>query len=124
MKADFDINGRLTKPPELKQTPGGVSVASFTIAVNQRYKEKEEVSFFRVTAFGKNAENCVKYLGKGSLVCATSKMKQREWKTDSGESRSSVDFHCDRVIFLSTKSENTKGSGHQGFTPEDDDIAI
>lgn len=65
----FSFSGRLTDDPELKSTSNGSSVCKFTVAVNKRVgKDEERTSFIPTTVFGKQAENCAKYLTKGREV--------------------------------------------------------
>ena len=79
--ANFNLNkvimgGRLTADPELKQTPSGVSVCTFSIAVNRRFTSKDstqqsQADFFNVTAWRATADNCAKFLKKGNKIAVT-----------------------------------------------------
>src|SRR5208283_3270164 len=88
--------GNLTRDPEIKNTPSGATVASFGLAVNRKYKQgeetKEEVSFFDIVVFGKQANNCGQYLHKGDSVMIDGRLQQRRWDDkESGQKRSKID---------------------------------
>jgi len=98
------VSGNLCKDIELKYTPDSLAIASFSIAVNEKYKDKESVSFFNVTAFGKTAENCEKYLGKGSKVLIDGSLKQESWEKD-GEKKYAIKIIAQRVEFIGKPKE-------------------
>lgn len=105
------LMGNLTVNPELRYTPNGTSVASFSLATNRRFKQgdelKEEVCFIDVVAFGKQAEHCGQYLTKGSGVIVDGRLQQRRWETDDGQKRSKHEVVADSVTFL-TKADQTE----------------
>lgn len=98
------LMGNLTRDPEIRFTPAGTAVASFALAVNRKYKQgeevKEEVSFFDVTAFGRQAENIGQYLAKGRPVLIDGRLQQQRWETDDGQKRSKVVVIAEAVQFL------------------------
>lgn len=90
------LEGRLTADPELRFTPGGKGICSFTVVCSDRRKndstnEWEDVdpTFFRVTAWERLGENCAESLRKGDLVLVIGKLKQREYTTRDNEKRTS-----------------------------------
>lgn len=101
--------GNLTKDPEVKKTPSGVDVAHMRLAISEQYRDrqtgasKETVCFVDVSAWDKQAENCGKYLLKGSQVLVEGRLSYDEWKTQSGESRSKLSVRADKVQFLGAK---------------------
>ena len=99
------LMGNLTRDPEVRFTPQGTPVANFSVAVNRKYKQgdelKEEVGFFDVVVFGKQAENCGQYLAKGRSVLVEGRLQQRRWETDDGQKRSKVEVVAQSVQFLS-----------------------
>ena len=113
------IGGNLTKDPILKEIATGNKVASFTVASNRTYlsngEKKKETSFIDVDVWGVVAENCSKYLTKGSPVVVTGRLKQDQWQTEAGEKRSRIKVLAANVQFLpSVKSsgpENAPGAG-------------
>ena len=104
------IIGRLGRDVELRQTPSGQSVASFTVATDESYTSRdgqkvEQTEWHRVSVFGKQAELCGKFIGKGSLVYVEGKLKTRKWTDQSGQERSSTEINADRVQFLDRKQD-------------------
>lgn len=121
--------GNLTRDPELRYIPSGSAVATFTVAVNRVYKDqagekKEQVSFIRVVVWGRRAEVCGEYLSKGSPVFVEGRLQSREWETQEGQKRSTVEVVADNIQFLRGSGEKRAasaqaGSGTQGQPPED-----
>lgn len=105
------IGGRLTADPELKTTPGGVSVTSFTVAVNRSYKGKDaeqpEADFINVTAWRNTAEFITRYFKKASSICIVGSLQTRKWKDKDGNNRSSTDVVADEAYFVDAKGEST-----------------
>jgi single-strand DNA-binding protein len=97
------LAGNLVRDPEIRYLPSGLSVTSFGIAVNSRYKQnnelKEEVSFFDIVVFGKLGENCAEYLSKGRPVLVEGRLRQRRWEAE-GAKRSKIEVVADGVQFL------------------------
>ena len=92
--------GNLTRDVELRTTNSGKNVASFTIAVNRRGKEKV-TDFFRINAWNAMGENCARYLTKGSKVAVIGEMQARTYNANDGTTRASLDVLADEVEFLS-----------------------
>lgn len=97
--------GNLTRDPEVRYTPQGTPVANFSLAVNRKYKvgdeQKEEVSFFDVVVFGKQAELAGQYLSKGKGVLIDGRLQQRRWDDkESGQKRSKVEIVAEVMQFL------------------------
>lgn len=103
------IGGRLTGDPELKTTPNGVSVTSFTVAVNRRAKADEEskADFINVTAWRNTAEFITRYFKKASSICIVGSLQTRKWQDKDGNNKSSTDVVADEVYFVDAKGENT-----------------
>ena len=95
--------GNLTRDPELTHTASGAAVASFGLAVNRKYKQgdewKEDVCFVDITTWGNQAENCSKYLSKGSPVFVEGRLNFGSWEKD-GEKRNKLDVVASLVQFL------------------------
>ena len=96
--------GNLTRDPELRYTSEGTPVGKMGVAVNHRYRAKngenrDEVSFFNVTAFGKTAEIVSKYLTKGAPILIDGRLNQNRYEKD-GEKKSYVQVIMDRFEFL------------------------
>jgi single-strand DNA-binding protein len=95
--------GNVTRDPELRFTPSGQATASFGLAVNrvwndrQTNERKEAVSFFDIVCWREMAENASESLQKGSRVIVTGRLEQRSWETQDGEKRSKVEVIADEV---------------------------
>lgn len=97
--------GNLTNEPESRATPSGVSVTSFTIAVNRRFGDKE-TDFFRIQAWRGLADSCKKYLTRGKKVAVIGELQARQYDGKDGHKRMSLDVSADEVEFLSSKEES------------------
>ena len=100
------VMGNLTRDLELRYTPGGAAVTSFGLGVNRRFRDRDglpndEVTFLEIVAWGKQAESCSAYLGKGRLVLIEGRLRQERWQTAEGEARSALKVVAERVQFLS-----------------------
>ena len=95
--------GNITRDPELRFTPSGQANATFGLAVNrvwtnrQTNEREERVSFFNVVAWRELADNCAESLSKGMRVIVTGRLEQRSWETDQGEKRSVVEIVADEI---------------------------
>ena len=95
--------GNCTRDPELRFTPTGMAVATFGLAVNRRWQNKqsneweEAVSFFDVTCWQQLAENVAESVQKGGRVVVTGRLDQRSWETQDGDKRSKVEVVADEV---------------------------
>jgi single-strand DNA-binding protein len=99
--------GRLTRDAELRYTPSGKAVASFTVAVQ---RNKEEADFINCVAWNKVAENLANYTSKGSLVGVEGSIQTRSYKNNEGKMVYVTEVWAQSVEFLSSKG---KGSGEQ-----------
>lgn len=120
--------GRLTKDPELRYTPNGVAVASFTLAVNRSRPNQQgerEADFIPVVVWQKQAENCANYIGKGSLVAVEGRLQVRTYDTKEGQRRWVTEVIAENVRFLE-KREGGSAAGSSSIGNEvdftDDDI--
>lgn len=97
--------GNLTKDPELRYTPQGTAVANLRLALNRKFKDrnqqvKEEVCFVTAVVWDKQAETCNQYLHKGSPVLVEGRLQSRSWEDASGQKRSVLEVRAERVQFL------------------------
>lgn len=102
------IIGRLGADPEIRYTQAGQATCSLRIATDESYTDRdgkrvERTEWHRVAVFGKSAENCNQYLGKGSLVYVEGKLATRKWQDQKGQDRYTTEIHADRVQFLDRK---------------------
>ena len=97
------VIGNVTRDPELRFTPSGQGVASFGLAVNRRWQNRqtneweEATSFFDVVCWREMAENAAESLGRGSRVIVTGRLEQRSWETPDGDKRSKVEVVADEI---------------------------
>jgi single-strand DNA-binding protein len=95
--------GNCTRDPELRFTSSGQAVATFGLAVNRRWQNRqtneweEQVSFFDVTVWQQMAENVAESVTKGTRVVVTGRLDQRSWETQDGDKRSKVEVVADEV---------------------------
>jgi single-strand DNA-binding protein len=99
--------GNLTKDPELRYTPQGTAVLNLRLAVNRRFRNKnqelkEEVCFITAVVWNKQAETCNQYLHKGSSVFIEGRLQSRSWEDNAGQKRSVIEVRAERVQFLGT----------------------
>ncbi|HEU5151233.1 MAG TPA: single-stranded DNA-binding protein [Iamia sp.] len=126
MAADNNVTltGNITRDPELRFTPSGQAVATFGLAVNRRWQNRqtneweEQTSFFDVKCWAQMAENVSESLGRGSRVVVTGRLEQRSWETDNGDKRSKVEVVADEIApslrwatAQITKNERSDGGG-------------
>ena len=102
------IGGRLTADPELKTTPAGKSVCSFTVAVNRRANKDGEVvaDFFNCTAWDSRAEFICKYFRKASCISIVGSLQNRSWTANDGTKRYATDILVDEANFVDGKNES------------------
>jgi len=101
--------GRLTKDPELRYTPSGVAVASFTLAVDRSWLNQQgekEADFIPIVVWRKQAENCANYIGKGSLVAVQGRIQVRTYEAKDGQRRWVTEVIADNVRFLDKRGSN------------------
>ena len=120
--------GRLTKDVELKYIQGtGTPVANFAIAVDREFTGKDgkkEVDFIDIQVWGKSAENCSNYIGKGSLVGVQGSIRIDLYQNKEGENRKITKVNANRVQFLDTKrteQENKTNTNTLEFQEVDND---
>ena len=102
--------GNLTRDPELSQTPNGVSVCKFSIAVQRKYTNAEgerEADFFNVIAWRGLGETANKYLQKGNKVSVSGSIQMRQYETREGEKKTAVEVVADDVEFLTPKTQQS-----------------
>lgn len=131
------IMGRMTKDPELRSTNGGVSVTSFTLAVDRDFKGQngeKATDFIDVVAWRQTAEYVCKYFSKGRMACVEGRLQIREWKDKEGNNRRNAEIQAENVYFADSKRDgdaysstgngSTSGYGsqeHSGFSEIEDD---
>ena len=110
------IIGNLTKGPEKKVTPNGVSVTSFTVAISRR-GNKEVADFLPVVTWRALADNCAKYLAKGRKVAVIGEIQTRSYTANDGSKRYVTEINADEVEFLSASKPSDASDDE--FIPDD-----
>ncbi|MEK7180960.1 MAG: single-stranded DNA-binding protein [Patescibacteria group bacterium] len=111
------IAGRLTADPQLRTTPSGQSVTSFSLATNRNWTDRagakqESVEFHNIVVWGKQAEIANQFLTKGSLVLVEGRLQTRSWNDKQGQARKTTEIVCERLQF------GPRGSGGGGQKPQ------
>ena len=123
MTSNLTIVGNLTKDPELRFTPTGQATASFSIAVNRRWQNRqtnqweEATSFFDVVAWGSLAENLADSVHRGDRVVVEGRLDQRSWETNQDEKRSKFEITANEVA-PSLRWATVEVSKNQRSTPQ------
>ena len=97
--------GRLGQDPELKYTPGGMSVCNFSMATSENWTDKggqkqERTEWHRIVVWGKQAENCNKYLKKGRMAFIEGRLQTRSWDDKTGQKRYTTEIVANAVQFV------------------------
>lgn len=109
--------GRLTRDPELRTTMNGVSVASFTVAVDRDYSgqgQEKKTDFIDCTAWRQTAEFISKYFHKGSMIVVSGRLESNKWTDREGNNRVSWSINADNVYFGESKKDSDSGSTQSG----------
>ena len=113
--------GNLTHDPEVRSTPSGVTVCTFTIAVNRRFANQggeRQTDFFRINAWRQLGDTCARYLSKGRKVAVIGELQARTYEAKDGTTRMSLDVSADEVEFLTPKAADETGSGYSAPRPQ------
>lgn len=117
----FICIGRLTRDPEANQTTSGVAVTKFTLAVNRSYN-KDETDFINIVTWRKLAENCAKYISKGSLVAVEGSIRTGKYQNKEGHTVYTTDVHADTVQFLDTRRQQAEEDPFESDGIDIDDL--
>lgn len=131
------LMGNLTRDPEVRTTPSGLKIAKLGMAVNRRYRTrdnetKEETTFVDIDAFGAQAETLERYCEKGSPLFVEGRLRLDQWQTSSGDNRSKLTVVLENFQFMgggrsgsteggSGQSDDSGSSSSQGGSLEGDD---
>lgn len=111
------IMGRLTADPELRTTASGLSVTSFTVAVERSYAksgEERQTDFINVVAWRNTADFVTKYFGKGDMIAVQGSIQTRNYEDKNGNKRTAVEILADSVSFCGGKRDNSKSNTETG----------
>ena len=114
------LMGRLTRDPELRQTGSGISVASFTIAVDRDYAAQgaeKETDFVDIVAWRGTADFVSKYFAKGRMAVVSGRLQIRNWQDKEGNKRRSAEVVADNIYFGESKKDSQGSSPTQSYEP-------
>lgn len=120
MHQQIILIGNLGNKPEMRYTPSGVAVATFSLAVNRKWTDgegqtQEKTTWFRITTWRKQAETCSEYLTKGSKVMVIGEIEEaRPWTDKDGVQRASLEVTAQTVKFLSGRGDAPHGADADG----------
>ena len=106
------LMGRLTSTPELKTTSGGISVLSFSIAVQRQYKSADgtyPTDFINIVAWRNTADFISKYFEKGQLIAIVGSIQTRSYEDKAGNKRTAVEVVADEAHFVESKKDSSRG---------------
>ena len=116
------LAGRLTADVELKNTQSGISVCSFTLAVNRRFRRdgEQNTDFINCQAWRNTAEFISKYFRKGSSLCVVGSIQTRSWTDNSGQKRYATEVVVDEALFVDSKNNAQQAETHTpaNYTPD------
>lgn len=111
------LMGRLTRDVEMRQTPNGVSLARFSIAVNRRFAGKDaqqQADFINCVAWRQTGEFISRYFHKGSMIAVVGSLQSRSWDGQDGKRQYSTEVVVDEAYFTGSRAETgTSGDGYQ-----------
>lgn len=114
------LGGRLTADPEIKTTPNGVKVTSFSVAVNRK-GTNDKTDFLDVVAWRQTAEFITRFFRKGSSICIVGNIQKREYIDKNGQKRYITEVVADEAYFVDSK--NDSGSAPEMITPNFEEIS-
>lgn len=126
------LAGRLTADVELKQTPSGVSVCSFTLAINRKYSKEggqQQTDFIQCQAWRSTAEFIARYFKKGSALCISGSIQTRSWTDSNNQKRYATEVVADEAMFVDGKNDsqgteapsfNNEAPNYTEQSPDDD----
>src|SRR5215217_1674292 len=117
------LMGNLTRDPELRQTPNGQNVTSFSLALNRSYKDasgewQEATDYIDIVCWGPLAERVAQYLSKGRRCLVQGRLQSRSWEQD-GNKRSKVEVLANDVTFLDSRGDDNSGGSTVGDSSSD-----
>ena len=107
--------GNLGRDPELRYTKDGKAVANFTVATNDRWRDREgnnqeRTEWHRIVVWDKQAENCAQYLQKGRSVYIEGRLQTREWEDKEGQKRQTTEIVAQQVTFLGSRDAGSRSA--------------
>jgi single-strand DNA-binding protein len=119
------VVGNLGRDPELRYTPQGAAVCSFSMATNEKRRDKsgemqDVTTWFKITLWRNQAENAAKYLTKGSPVYIEGRLRIEEWTDRDGNNRYTLEVNATDMQFIGSRGEGSGGGDYTGGQHDDD----
>ena len=115
----IDLMGRLTRDPELRRTSSGIAVASFTLAVDRGFANRETgertADFIDIVAWRQTGEFVSKYFTKGQMCAVSGRLQIRDWTDNNGNKRRSAEVVADNVYFTESKKSREGAGGYNSY---------
>lgn len=108
----FNCTGRLTRDPQARATPSGQSICNFTIAISEKYKDKERTTYLDCEAWGRVGEVIAEYQSKGDQVGLSGSLQLDQWDDKDGNKRSKIKLRVERMTMLQ-KAKSDSGGGQR-----------
>lgn len=105
--------GRLTKDPDLRYTKNNIAVASYTVAINTGYGEKQQTDFINVTTWGKSGEFVSNYFKKGQAIGIVGRLRSNNYEDSNGNKRYTVEVITEDIEFVGSKNEKQNGQDEE-----------
>lgn len=121
------LMGRLTQDVELRTTPNGISVATFSLAVNRKFSKTNEADFINIVCWRSTAEFVAKYFKKGQQMALVGSIQTRKWQDKDGNNRYATEVVADEVYFADSKKEKDSSgaaTGIEDFEEVQDDVEL
>lgn len=115
------LGGRMTADPELKQTPQGVSVTTFSIAVNRKGKDAQ-TDFINCVAWRNTADFICRFFKKGSSICISGAIQVRSYEDKQGVKRYATEIVAEEAYFVDSKAEETEAPAFQAPQPQFENV--
>lgn len=114
------LMGRLVAAPELKRTSSGLSVTSFTLAVDRKYNKDSEkkTDFITIVAWRQTAEFICKYFSKGGAIIVCGELQTRSWTDDAGKKRYATEVMASEVSFAESKKSFEAAAAPEAYEPD------
>lgn len=105
--------GRLTKDPDLRYTKSNIAVASYTIAINTGYGEKQQTDYINISSWGKSGELVSNYFKKGQAIALVGRLRSNNYEDSNGNKRYTVEVITEDIEFVGSKNEKQNGQDEE-----------
>ena len=114
------VMGNIVRDPEVRYTPSGTAVCNFTVASNHKYKDKEEILYLDVVAWGKKGETIADFMSKGKPILVEGRLKMDEWEDKDGKKRTKIKLNLESFNFVGPKEAGEDNQKSQDSSGDED----